>query len=143
MRGSPVVKPGNASEETVHRSPGSRLLHIVEDVSESPISTILAVVLSVVFLGGAAMTRRLDPWLPIFAGVAEAIVLVMVFTLQHTQARQQAAVQRKLDEILQALPGADNRMVHVESASEDELEAADEEQREVREEAVSEKGGRM
>jgi low affinity Fe/Cu permease len=35
----------------------------------------------------------------------------MVFVIQHTQARQQAATQRKLDEILQALPGADNALM--------------------------------
>jgi hypothetical protein len=32
----------------------------------------------------------------------------MVFVIQHTQARHQAATQRKLDEIVRALPEADN-----------------------------------
>src|ERR1017187_991245 len=31
--------------------------------------------------------------------------LAMVFVIQHTRARRQAATQRKLDEILQAMPG--------------------------------------
>ena len=39
------------------------------------------------------------------------------FCIQHTQAREQAATQRKLDEILQALPGADNSLLMLEHAS--------------------------
>jgi Low affinity iron permease len=42
---------------------------------------------------------------------------------RHTQARQQAAVHRKLDEILQAMPGADNSLLTLEHASDDELHA--------------------
>jgi hypothetical protein len=56
--------------------------------------------------------------LTVFEALAAAVTLVMIFALQHTQARQQAAIQRKLDEILQSLPGADNHLVRVVSASE-------------------------
>ena len=47
----------------------------------------------------------------------------MVFIIQHTQSRQQAATQRKLDEIPQALPEADNSLLTLEHASGDELRA--------------------
>ncbi|MEC5148868.1 low affinity Fe/Cu permease [Cryobacterium psychrotolerans] len=50
------------------------------------------------------------------------ITLVMVFVIQHTQARQQAATQRKLDELLRALPTADNRLIAVEAAPDKELD---------------------
>jgi low affinity Fe/Cu permease len=59
----------------------------------------------------------------------------MVFVIQHTQARQQAATQRKLDEILHALPGADNALVRLEHGSDDELRAAADSRRQVREAA--------
>jgi low affinity Fe/Cu permease len=45
----------------------------------------------------------------------------MVFTIQHTQSREQAATQLKLDELIRALPGADDHLVHVESGPDDEL----------------------
>jgi len=45
--------------------------------------------------------------------------------LQHTQGRQQLAIQRKLDEVLHALPTADNRLISLESASEDDLVAVE------------------
>ena len=51
----------------------------------------------------------------------------MVFTIQHTQSREQAATQLKLDELIRALPGADDHLVHVEAGADAEL--ADIEQR--------------
>ena len=41
----------------------------------------------------------------------------------HTQARHRRATQRKLDEILLAIPGTDNALVTLEHASDDELRA--------------------
>lgn len=45
-----------------------------------------------------------------------ATTLVMVFAIQHTQGREQAASQRKLDELLRALPGAQERFMMLEEA---------------------------
>jgi low affinity Fe/Cu permease len=55
-----------------------------------------------------------------------AITLTMVFVIQHTQARHQRATQRKLDEILLAMPGTDNSLLRLEHASDDELRTAGE-----------------
>jgi low affinity Fe/Cu permease len=65
----------------------------------------------------------------------------MVFIIQHTQAREQAAIQRKLDEILQALPGADNSLLALEHASDDELRATSDSHREIRQTALNEQSG--
>jgi low affinity Fe/Cu permease len=54
--------------------------------------------------------------------VSSTVTLVMLFAIQHTQARQQSATQRKLDEILRALPQADGRFIAVEEAPDQELE---------------------
>jgi low affinity Fe/Cu permease len=48
--------------------------------------------------------------------------LIMVFAVQHTQARQAAATQRKLDELLRAVPTADNQLIALEELSEQHLE---------------------
>ena len=58
--------------------------------------------------------------------VTSSITLLLVFALQHTQARQEAATQRKLDEILRSLPQADNRLIAVEDAADAELVALSE-----------------
>lgn len=75
-------------------------------------------------------------WESIFQTLVAAITLAMVFVIQHTQARQQAATQRKLDEVLQALPGADNSLLTLEHASDDELRATSDRHHEIRKAAV-------
>ena len=62
----------------------------------------------------------------------------MVFVIQHTQARHQAATQRKLDEILRALPEADNTLLALEHASDDELRATRQQHRQIRRAALAE-----
>jgi low affinity Fe/Cu permease len=74
----------------------------------------------------------------IFQTLVAALTLAMVFVIQHTQARQQAATQRKLDEILRALPGADNSLLTLEHASEHELRAAGHSHLGIRQAAVDE-----
>ncbi|HUR51239.1 MAG TPA: low affinity iron permease family protein, partial [Mycobacteriales bacterium] len=64
--------------------------------------------------------------------------LVMVFALQHTQTRHQAAVQRKLDELLRVQPGADQRLLHVELAHQAELDQLAEHHEAVRDRALTE-----
>lgn len=94
---------------------GSRAVHILQKWSAHAAATWLAATVSVFVIGAAALTRRGDALLIWFEGVAAGITLVMVFVLQHTQTRQQLALQRKLDELLRALPGTDERLIKVES----------------------------
>ena len=58
---------------------------------------------------------------------ASAITLIMVFVIQHTQSRQQVATQLKLDELIRTSPQADDLLIHVESAEDQELIAMDQE----------------
>ena len=57
----------------------------------------------------------------IFQTMVGALTLALVFVIQHTQAREQLVTQRKLDELLRALPHADNALIAFEEASDDEL----------------------
>lgn len=56
-----------------------------------------------------------------FATVCGGISVTMLFVLQHTQRRAQMAIQLKLDELVRALPQADNRVVRLEAATVEEL----------------------
>jgi low affinity Fe/Cu permease len=76
----------------------------------------------------------------VFTTLAAATTLIMVFVLQHTQARAQAATQRKLDEILRASPAADNSLVTLEEAPDNELKAATAASRDVRRDARGDAG---
>lgn len=75
-------------------------------------------------------------WETIFQTLVAALTLAMVFVIQHTQARHQRATQRKLDEILLAIPGTDNALLTLEHASDDELHAAGHQHRSVRQAAL-------
>jgi len=75
----------------------SRLLHKLGQLSAGPGASTVAALVSVAFLLGALIAPRATPWLTAFEALAASVTLVMVFALQHTQSRQQAAVQRKLE----------------------------------------------
>ena len=102
---------------------GSRLLHRLGDVTAHSAAglSVAAVVLTWVAVGSVT---GFPSWRgTILQVVSSAVTLVMVFTIQHTQARQQSATQRKLDELLRAMPSADNRLIAVEEAADAELAA--------------------
>ena len=117
-------------------SRGSRLLHGLGRFSQSTVASTGALLISAGFLLAALLAPRATPVLTAFEALAAAVTLVMVFALQHTQARQQAAIQRKLDEILQSLPSADNRLVQVENAPEHELANYAAQHSQIRDDAV-------
>ena len=71
-------------------------------------------------------------WVATFEVSVSAITLVMVFAIQHTQGREQAATQRKLDELIRALPGADESLMMLEEAPRRFMLDVEEEQRDVR-----------
>ena len=60
------------------------------------------------------------------AAVVQVVTLIMVFVVQHTQARDQRITQRKLDELLSASPHADDAMVMLDAGSDDDLDRASE-----------------
>ena len=118
----------------------SRLVHRLGELSSSAGATAAAAALSLAFLLGAVLSTRRADVLVVFEAVAAAVTLVMVFALQHAASRQQTALQRKLDEILNALPQADSRLVRVETATPGELDELEERHDDLRRAAVREGG---
>jgi low affinity Fe/Cu permease len=62
-------------------------------------------------------------WQTALYATSSSLTLIMVFALQHTQARSESATQRKLDELLRSVPQADEQLIAVEEASDTELQA--------------------
>jgi low affinity Fe/Cu permease len=116
--------------------PGSRLLHRLDQLSSRPAVAWLLLTADgvwVVFSVAVGFPSRLET---IFQTLVAALTLALVFVIQHTQAREQLVTQRKLDELLQALPRADNAVIGLEDASDEELAAVHDEHRALREEAT-------
>jgi low affinity Fe/Cu permease len=115
---------------------GSRLLHGIDQITSRPM--VAWVLLSgdliwVVFSVAVGFPSRLET---IFQTLVAALTLALVFVIQHTQTREQLVTQRKLDEILRALPGADNAVIGLEDATDGELSAVHQDHRQLREEAT-------
>ncbi len=60
-------------------------------------------------------------WTTVLYSITSSTTFVMVFVIQHTQARQTNATQRKLDELIRASSKADDSLIAVEEAPDDHL----------------------
>jgi low affinity Fe/Cu permease len=101
----------------------SRVLHQIGKVSERPAAGLIAAGALVTWVAVGVSTGFPSWWENVLYSASSSVTVVMVFVLQHTQARQQAVTQRKLDELLRAEPTADDRLIALEGASDDELAA--------------------
>jgi low affinity Fe/Cu permease len=61
-------------------------------------------------------------WQTTLYSVTGSVTFVMVFVIQHTQQRQTAATQRKLDELLRSSDRADSTVIAIEEAPDDDLQ---------------------
>jgi low affinity Fe/Cu permease len=101
--------------------PLSRVLHSVGMFTSKAAvaaTVALATVTFMVLLWAGALP---DGWESSFVTLSAAVTVVMVFVIQHTQSRQQLVTQLKLDELVHSSPDADDRVVHLEAAADDEL----------------------
>ena len=76
-----------------------------------------------------------DTWQLVINTATTILTFNMVFIIQAAQNRDGAAIQTKLDEILRALEGADDRMIAIEEESRETIAEAQRHHREVKEEA--------
>lgn len=140
-RGRPTGRSESSSSRrivprTANLPRNSRVLYRLEHYSSLP-SVALAIVFALVVLvaTGAALGFP-SGWVAGFEVGTSAITLMMVFSIQHTQGREQLATQRKLDELLRAIPGAADELMMLEEASREAMLDIEEGQREVRSESV-------
>lgn len=132
-----LTSEGIGPRRSVSRDPGSRLLHALDRWTAHPTIAWAIVTTDAVWAACIAVFGFPDRWVAVFQTIVAAVTVAMVFVIQHTQAREQAVTQRKLDEILSALPGADNAMITLEEAHDDDLRAAAQTHRELRDEATA------
>jgi low affinity Fe/Cu permease len=90
-------------------------------LTQSAVAGVVGAVVGALVIG-LAIAGFPESWSVAFSTVAAAITLVMVFVLHHTQRREEVATQLKLDELIRALPQADDHYVHVQAAANEEVE---------------------
>ena len=113
----------------------SRTLYRIEHYSSLPVVALAITVAVVCLVAVVAALGFPSHWVAVFEVSASGVTLVMVFAIQHTQGREQAATQRKLDELIRALPGADESLMMLEEAPREVMLDVEEDQRNVRSES--------
>jgi low affinity Fe/Cu permease len=114
---------------TEQRTVGSRWIYRIDHYSSQPIVAVTAIVLLISALIIGVALGFPARWVTAFETSTSGVTLVMVFVIQHTQGREQAATQRKLDELLRALPEAQNDLMMLEEASEETMKRVEVDQR--------------
>jgi len=122
---------------TQQRSSSSRWLYRIDHYSSLPWAALVVLIILVcsILVG---VTLGFSPgWTTAFETGTSSVTLVMLFVIQHTQSREQAATQRKLDELLRATPGAESGLMLLEEASDDVMRDVESELRDSKENDTS------
>jgi low affinity Fe/Cu permease len=99
----------------------SRVFQRLDEII-SHVATATAVSIALVaFIISLAVMGFPSRWQMGFSTVSNAIVIMLLFAVKHTQDRQQTALQLKLDELILSTPSADDHLVQIERAEEKEL----------------------
>jgi low affinity Fe/Cu permease len=125
-----MPKPGHAADTAgdthttrvrADLTVGSRLLHRVDSFTARTGTAVCAgaaVFIAIIAIFATGFDTHFQA---VFATICSGITVAMLFVLQHTHRRAQLATQLKLDELVHAMPKADNRIVHIEASTEQEL----------------------
>src|SRR5688500_1061570 len=86
-----------------------------------PVAFILAFSTIIVWGITGPIFQFSDTWQLIINTGTTIVTFLMVFLIQQSQNKDSLAIQLKLNELVAALQGASNRLIHVESLSDDDL----------------------
>ena len=104
-------------------SPFLRFSHKVAHIAGRPLTFATACILILLWAITGPVFHFSETWQLVVNTATTIITFLMVFVLQNTQNRDGEAVQAKLDELIYALQGADNKFVGAEQLSDEELHA--------------------
>ena len=109
------IEPLSQLGEWQRRRLSSRVLHRAGAVLEEPGAGVTVAACIVAWTITGAATGFPQWWQIVLYSVGSTVTLIMVFVIQHTQARQISSMQRKLDELLRS-SSANNQLIAVEEA---------------------------
>jgi low affinity Fe/Cu permease len=115
------AQPAPTAPGWQQRPATSRLVHWIGDRAARADVAIVAGAAMVAWGVLGALFRFPPWWQTALYSTTGAVTFVMVFVIQHTQERQTAATQRKLDELIRSSVTADNTLIALEAAGDDHL----------------------
>ncbi|RYE10139.1 MAG: low affinity iron permease family protein [Hyphomicrobiales bacterium] len=99
----------------------ARFSHAVSHLSGRPVTFAIACLLIIGWAVSGPLFGFSETWQLVINTATTIITFLMVFVLQNTQDRDGEAVQAKLDELIYAIKGADNRFVQAEKLADHDL----------------------
>jgi low affinity Fe/Cu permease len=120
------------SHRTAQLPVWSRILYNIEHYTVLPAVALVVTAAVISFVVAISVLDFPTNWVAAFELSVSSITLIMVFAIQHTQGREQAATQRKLDELIRAFPGANESLMMLEEAPREFMLDVEDEQRDVR-----------
>jgi low affinity Fe/Cu permease len=124
---------GQKSNDKFVRELFRRFAAKVAEFSGSAWAFIFAVLIVLVWALTGPIFRYSDTWQLVINTGTTIITFLMVFLIQNTQNRDAKAIHLKLDELIRAVEKARTRLVDLESMTDDELAALQEEFKKLRE----------
>jgi low affinity Fe/Cu permease len=106
----------------------SRLIDVVTQALGHPGAVAAAVALVVGWLAFGPLFHFSDSYQLVINTGTTIITFVMVFAIQHTTNRETRAINLKLDDLLDALDGTNEKLIGVESRSEATIKKLQEEE---------------
>ena len=110
--------------------------HNVSSAVGSPWAFMLALGAIIAWAVTGPLFHFSDTWQLVINTATTIITFLMVFIIQNTQNRDTRAIQLKLDELLRAVQGARNRLVALETLTDEELDDLQKEFEKVRKKAA-------
>jgi low affinity Fe/Cu permease len=123
---------GLGSENPRYRRWSSRQLHRLGQLASHAWAGSVALAVAIGWLAYGGATGFPSFWSIALQSTTSIVTIIMLFTIQHLQARDQMVIHRKLDEMLRALPAADRRLIAAEEAPDEHLEALSKQNRQDR-----------
>ena len=99
-----------------------RMSRVVTDATGSTAALTAAIALIVGWLASGPLFHFSDTWQLVINTTTTIVTFLMVFLIQRAQNKDARAMETKLNELIAAVEGASNRLIDVESLSEEELE---------------------
>jgi low affinity Fe/Cu permease len=115
------MESSNLSAPRRPTSFGERIAQLVTGWSGSTAAFSSALVLVLAWGLTGSLFRYSDTWQLVMNTASSIVTFLMVFLIQRSQNKDSMAIHIKLSEIVAAIEGASNRIVDVETLSEEEL----------------------